>query len=93
MAAKIIEFMDHCAGGDFEMLARIEFFKRLWPEIERLATQQQGQAAAAAAAPLPHGFLASLARRRLAQPRVDWIGALSSSDGSRPDDRRPRARQ
>ena len=27
---------DHCAGGDFEKLARGEFFKRLWPEIEQL---------------------------------------------------------
>jgi hypothetical protein len=31
---------DHCAGGDFEKLARAEFFKRLWPEIERLAEEK-----------------------------------------------------
>src|SRR5207237_7744227 len=31
---------DHCAGGDFEKLARSEFFKRLWPEIERIAGQR-----------------------------------------------------
>ena len=31
---------DHCAGGDFEKLARREFFKRLWAEIERLARQR-----------------------------------------------------
>jgi hypothetical protein len=28
---------DHCAGGDIEKTVRAEFFKRLWPEIERLS--------------------------------------------------------
>jgi hypothetical protein len=27
---------DHCVGGDIEKAVRAEFFKRLWPEIERL---------------------------------------------------------
>jgi hypothetical protein len=27
---------DHCAGGDIEKTVRAEFFKKLWPEIERL---------------------------------------------------------
>ena len=27
---------DHCMGGDIEKTVRAEFFKRLWPEIERL---------------------------------------------------------
>ena len=27
---------DHCTGGDIEKTVRAEFFKRLWPEIERL---------------------------------------------------------
>ena len=27
---------DHCAGGDVEKAVRAEFFKRLWPEVERL---------------------------------------------------------
>ena len=28
---------DHCAGGDIEKTVRAEFFKKLWPEIERLS--------------------------------------------------------
>ena len=28
---------DHCVGGDIEKTVRAEFFKRLWPEIERLS--------------------------------------------------------
>ena len=27
---------DHCAAGDIEKTVRAEFFKKLWPEIERL---------------------------------------------------------
>ena len=30
---------DHCASGDIEKTVRAEFFKKLWPEIERLAEQ------------------------------------------------------
>ncbi len=28
---------DFCTGGDLEKLLRAECFKRLWPEIERIA--------------------------------------------------------
>ena len=31
---------DYADGGDLEKLLRQEFFKRIWPEIERLATQK-----------------------------------------------------
>jgi hypothetical protein len=31
---------DHCKGGDIEKTVRAEFFKRLWPEIERLAEEK-----------------------------------------------------
>jgi hypothetical protein len=31
---------DHCDGGDFEKMVRAEYFKRLWPAIERLAEQK-----------------------------------------------------
>ena len=31
---------DFCAGGEIEKLIRAEFFKKLWPEIERLAEQE-----------------------------------------------------
>jgi hypothetical protein len=30
---------DFCNGGDLEKLLRAEYFKRLWPEIERLVEQ------------------------------------------------------
>ena len=32
---------DHCAGGDIEKTVRAEFFKRLWPEIERLSEHRE----------------------------------------------------
>ena len=32
---------DHCAGGDIEKTVRAEFFKKLWPEIERLAERAE----------------------------------------------------
>jgi hypothetical protein len=32
---------DHCTGGDIEKLIRAEFFKRLWPEIERLVERAE----------------------------------------------------
>jgi hypothetical protein len=31
---------DHCTGGDIEKTVRVEFFKKLWPEIERLAEEK-----------------------------------------------------
>ena len=32
---------DHCMGGDIEKAVRAEFFKRLWPEIERLVERAE----------------------------------------------------
>ena len=32
---------DFCTGGQLEKLLRQECFKRLWPEIERIAEQEQ----------------------------------------------------
>ena len=32
---------DHCTGGDIEKTVRAEFFKRLWPEIERLVERAE----------------------------------------------------
>ena len=32
---------DHCAGGDIEKTVRAEFFKKLWPEIERLVERAE----------------------------------------------------
>ena len=32
---------DFCTGGDLEKLVRQECFKKLWPEIDRLAEREQ----------------------------------------------------
>ena len=32
---------DHCEGGDIEKTVRAEFFKKLWPEIERLSEHRE----------------------------------------------------
>ena len=32
---------DHCSGGDIEKTVRAEFFKKLWPEIERLVERAE----------------------------------------------------
>jgi len=32
---------DFCTGGDLEKLMRQECFKKLWPEIDRLAEREQ----------------------------------------------------
>jgi hypothetical protein len=33
---------DHCMGGEIEKVVRAEFFKRLWPEIERISGRRGG---------------------------------------------------